>query len=177
MSLTPIEWFCDSDTDRLVDFLQDEEGKIDLTLDFGWEQGYLWKENEVLKSDIPNISGIYVIKHLYESEFLYVGQSQKMKVRLRPSHHKLGDIIEIFENFTLGCFSRDNVINDIIIYYKEVDDQDFKTSLKRCLIWCESLTIGILKPIYQENIEDIQKKIWDYGGMHMNLKSLKRKKD
>lgn len=177
MLLTPIEWFCDSDIDTLVDFLQDEERKIDLTSDFGWEQGCLWKENEVLKSDLPNISGIYVIKHLYESEFLYVGQSKEIKVRLRKSHHKLADIIEIFENFALANFDRNNVIRDIIVYYKEVDKQDFGTSLQRCLIWCESLTIGILKPIYQENIKDIQEKLWDYGGMHMNLKSLKRKKD
>jgi hypothetical protein len=43
----------------------------------------------------------------------------------------------------------------IVVYHKEVSEKDFNNSLKRSLIWCESITIGLLKPLFQDDISDV----------------------
>ncbi|WP_414574930.1 hypothetical protein [Anabaena sp. CCY 9402-a] len=164
MSITPLEWFCNSDLKYFASLLPDGTEKIDLVSDFGWEEGYLWEENESINCNLPNISGIYVVKHLYISEFLYVGESGNIYKRIKNSHTKLSAIIEILRSYSpLGGFDRDSIANDLIIYFKEVDKEDFGAPIKRCLIWCEALTIGILRPIYQHNVEDIRNFLERYG--------------
>ncbi|MCJ8283383.1 MAG: hypothetical protein MJK14_27235, partial [Rivularia sp. ALOHA_DT_140] len=156
----------------------DIDPKWVLYINFGWEQSYIWKEDETLKSDLPNTSGIYVITHLSTDDFLYVGQAENLNKRVaNKSHYKLVDIIEILENFGPASYDRSNVLNDMIIYYKEVDEKPFGDNKKRCLIWCESVTIGILKPAFQGNIQDIQMRLWSYGGESMNLKSIRKRKN
>ena len=41
------------------------------------------------------------------------------------------------------------------MYYKGAQAGDFCNSLKRRLIWCESITIGLLEPASQDDISSI----------------------
>jgi hypothetical protein len=151
MSLSPIKWF----TNGKLKLLAKNKGKIDRELLqlFGWKGCYLWG----VEYDIPpRTAGIYVYSHEWEKEFLYVGQTTNIRNRaFNKSHHKLSWIIKKFEDFPFAYYDQSNVDRDIYVYYKEVKEQYFNNSLKRSLIWCEALTIGLLKPEFQDDISDI----------------------
>ena len=100
---------------------------------------------------------------------LYVGQSKNLKQRLRAKHLRkifqafdLGNVPEeclriltprqqrnirfAFELIASGYFR--DATEFFYIYYKEVDGKDFDTTTKQALVWCESLAIGLLQPIW-----------------------------
>lgn len=151
MSLSPIKWF----TDGKLDLLVEGRGKIDRDMlgDFGWEGDYL---SAVEFGDTPKTPGVYVYLYELENKFLYVGQTRNITKRaFNINHHKLEWIIDRLGNNPFANSDSNDVFNDIYVYYKEVDAEEFNNSLKRSLIWCEALTIGLLKPVFQDNISDI----------------------
>ncbi len=151
MPLSPINWF----TDGELDLLASKKGKIDRYLleEFGWERDYL---SAVEFGGTPKTPGVYVYFYELESEFLYVGQSENITKRaFNRNHQKLAWIVERLETHPFSDSYGSNASDDMYVYYKEVDAKDFNNALKRSLIWCEALTIGLLKPIYQDDISDI----------------------
>lgn len=125
---------------------------------FGWEESWVWEGVEKWKwdSNLPKKSGVYVFVNEIDGEFLYVGQAKNLYKRVcNPSHHKLKWIINHYKDSPFYYGNMTNVVNDILVYYKEVNARDFNNSLKRSLVWCESITIGILRPAFQSNTSDI----------------------
>jgi hypothetical protein len=151
MPLSPIKWF----TDGKIKWLSEYGGKIDRGLleIFNWEGDYLWSREF---DPPPNKAGVYIYIHEGTDDFLYVGQTKNIGRRaFNVNHHKLKWIINRLENFPYASYDRSSVYDNIYVYYKEVKSGDFCNSLKRSLIWCECITIGLLKPVFQDDISDI----------------------
>ena len=126
----------------------------------GWESIYL---DAIEYGDIPNEPGVYVIVHEMEKPALYVGQSSNLKQRLRKSHEKLSHIVDLWENATLGYHNKGSVDSEILIFWKTISPPYYNGSERRTLIWCEAIAIGLLCPIVQDKVNDIDDQDWAPG--------------
>ncbi|MBD1834900.1 hypothetical protein H6F61_19910 [Cyanobacteria bacterium FACHB-472] len=177
-SLTSLEWF----TNKQVDQLLATKGRVDTWLlrIFGWEKSWISEEVGIRArwdSDLPNTSGVYVFVNEFDGSFLYVGQAANIYKRVcNKNHHKLKWIINHFESNPLYC-GNTSAIDDILVYHKKVNNRDFNNSLKRSLVWCESITIGILKPVFQDETSDIYNIIEGTGQLRITEQELEDDED
>lgn len=178
MALTPLEWFTNKQVDKLIKY----QKKIDESLlsSFGWEEFRIDLDMTTWKwsSELPKKAGVYALFNEIERSFLYVGQAKNLHKRVcNPSHHKLEWIINRYEEYPFYYGDRSNPINDIIIYCKEVNENKFNTSLGRSLIWCESITIGVLRPAFQNKTSDIYNIIEGTGDLRIDDEYLEDEED
>jgi len=185
----PLQWLFGSHKEKLdaIDLNSDNDNFLNSDNDFdepmkklnwrnlyympGWESS-CWLQTEENNENIPTDPGIYVIAHEAEKPALYVGQSENLRNRiLNPRHHKIPKILEMYrakgdyshrEDFPLR-HDRDIVEYEIIVFWKIAKEPYYNDSLRKTLIWYESLTIGLLCPIMQGDLEDIEKTIWAVG--------------
>jgi hypothetical protein len=153
MVLSPIKWF----TDGKIELLSEHDGKVDnnLLTDFNWYCNFLCDRDY---RELSNNPGVYIfVDDDYPDRFLYVGQSENIGNRaFNPqTHHKLSWIIDLLDNWPFRYSNYEPAYERIVVYHKEVSEKDFNNSLKRSLIWCESITIGLLKPLFQDDISDV----------------------
>jgi hypothetical protein len=126
----------------------------------GWESIYL---DAIGYGDIPSEPGVYAIVYEVEKPALYVGQSGNLKQRLRKNHPKISHIVSLWENAILGSHNKGNVESEILIFWKTISLPYYNGSEERTLIWCEAIAIGLLCPILQDKVNDIDNQAWAPG--------------
>lgn len=182
----PLQWLFGSHKEKLdaIDLNSDNDNFLNSDNDFdepikklnwrnlyympGWESSH-WLQ---IEENIPADPGIYVIVHEAEKATLYVGQAQNLRKRvLSPRHHKIPKILEMYRAEGTYSHRRDfplhhdtNCVDyDVIIFWKIVEKPYYNGSLSKTLVWYEALAIGLLCPIMQGDLEDIEKTIWAVG--------------
>ncbi|MCW1969943.1 MAG: hypothetical protein KIH69_017665 [Anaerolineae bacterium] len=126
----------------------------------GWSSAYL---DAIECEELPKEPGIYVVAHEWEKPALYVGQSKNLRRRLTRKHHKIEPIVKHWEESMFGYHNHENVTMEIRIFWKVLPKPYYNGSVERTLIWFESMTIGLLCPIAQGNMSDIEKQNWAPG--------------
>jgi hypothetical protein len=127
---------------------------------FPWAElpSFRWRE-EYLDSldDIPAQPGVYVLAHEFDSRALYVGQSRDLGSRIhRDRHRKIRQLIRLYESAMAGYHDRGNPAGEIRVFYKLVEQPYPAFSLQQMLVWCESVSIGLLCPLAQGNTAELE---------------------
>lgn len=173
MVISTLEWFFGGEK-KCIDYIssnndEDEEDNLDTQIRvnwddlvlFGWDSCYL---SMFEYASIPNDPGIYVVIHEWEKPVLYVGQSTNLKRRITDrNHHKISKIIELWENAPMGYHDKGNVLGEMRVFWKPIKPPYYNGSLEKNLVWCESITIGLLCPILQSRADDVKGQEWAIG--------------
>lgn len=169
----PLTWFFDGKFEFIdssyLEYNNDEDKKSAIETRANWQYlTYFGWNNTHLEgieyADLPEAPGVYVVAHELEQPALYVGQSVNLKHRLtNRNHHKIKAIVNCWENAPFGYHNKENVRNEIQIFWKVLPKVCYNGSVDRTLSWCESIAIGLLCPIMQGNIEDIENQDWAFG--------------
>jgi len=168
----PFEWFFDGKHNFINNnFYEDIDDEI-INGRIHWRQleelGWRFKDLESLEYfdyvHLPQNPGIYVVIHEHETPALYVGQSTNIKRRVsNRAHHKISEVISLFETAPFGRHNKGNAKSEILIYWKELPPSCRDENINRWLVWCESIAIGFLCPLMQGATLDIIEKNWALG--------------